>query len=345
MIRVLIAEDSVTARELLGAVLSADPEIEVVGTAADGIEAVELTKTLKPDLVTMDIHMPGIDGFEATKRIMIAAPTPIIIITASLDANDVKVSMEALKVGALALLDKPSLDDPDFQAACARMVGTVKAMAGVKVVRHFAPRTLPIPAVPLPAPERLQTRIRLVAIAASTGGPAALARVFADLPAQFPVPIIVVQHITKGFVGGLATWLNSCCPLQIKVAEEGETLRPSHVYIAADDAHLGIDSHLRARLNHGEPIQGFRPSATYTFTSVANVLGPAAVSVILTGMGQDGVKGLQAVRKAGGHIAAQDEASSVVFGMPGACIQQGLADRVLPLANIGDWLMSMVSAG
>jgi two-component system chemotaxis response regulator CheB len=344
MIRVLIAEDSVTARELLRAVLSADPEIEVVGTAANGIEAVELTKTLRPDLVTMDIHMPGIDGFEATKQIMIAAPTPIIIVTASLDANDVKVSMEALKVGALALFDKPSLDDPDFQDACTRMVSTVKAMAGVKVVRHFAPRTLPLPAVPPPAPERLQARIRLVAIAASTGGPAALARIFADLPGQFPVPIVVVQHITKGFVSGLATWLNSCCPLQIKVAEDFEPLRPSHVYIAADDAHLGIDTHLRVRLNHGEPIQGFRPSATYTFQSVAKVLGPAAVSVILTGMGQDGVKGLQAVRKAGGHIAAQDEASSVVFGMPGACIQQGLADRVLPLANIGDWLMAMVSA-
>lgn len=345
MIRVLIAEDSVTARELLAAMLSADPDIEVIGMAKDGREAVELTKALKPDLVTMDIHMPVMDGFEATKQIMIEAPTPIIIVTASLDVNDVKVSMEALRVGALALLDKPALGAGDFQAACARVVGTAKAMAGVKVVRHFAPRSSPLPpqAQSTPTERPPQGRVRLVAIAASTGGPAALARIFADLPGGFPVPIVVVQHITKGFVAGMATWLNSSCPLQIRVAQEGEALQPSTVYLAPDDAHLGIDSHLRTRLNHGDPINGFRPSATYTFQSVAKVLGPSAVSVILTGMGQDGVAGLAAVKKAGGRIAAQDEASSVVFGMPGAAIAQGLADRVLPLAGVGDWLRAQVS--
>ncbi|MHB1207531.1 MAG: chemotaxis-specific protein-glutamate methyltransferase CheB [Rhodospirillaceae bacterium] len=345
MIRVLIAEDSVTAREILAAVLSADPEIDVVGTARDGLEVVEMTRRLKPDLVTMDIHMPGLDGFEATKRIMIECPTPIIIITASLDVNDVRVSMEALRVGALALLDKPALGDPDFETAAARMVSTVKAMAGVKVVRHWAPR----PSTPLASARPLAvrppgSRVRLVAIAASTGGPAALARVFADLPGQFPVPIIVVQHITKGFVSGLASWLNGSCPLQVKIAQDGETLQASTVYLAPDDSHLGIDANLRVRLNRGEAVNGFRPSATFMFQSVAEALGPAAVSVVLTGMGQDGVQGLRAVHEAGGRIGAQDEASSVVFGMPGATIAQGLADSVLPLSAVGDWLMNMVSA-
>jgi two-component system chemotaxis response regulator CheB len=344
MIRVLIAEDSPTAREILVAVLSADPEIEVVGTARDGREVVEMTRTLKPDLVTMDIHMPELDGFEATKRIMIETPTPIIIITASLDVNDVRVSMEALRVGALALMDKPALGDPDFEAATARMVSTVKAMAGVKVVRHWAPRAS-TPQSYTPMPDRPPSgRVRLVAIAASTGGPAALARVFADLPGRFPVPIIVVQHITKGFVPGLVSWLNSTCPLQVKIAEEGEPLLASTVYIAPDDCHLGVDAGLKVRLNTGEAINGFRPSATYMFQSAAKALGPATVSVILTGMGQDGVQGLRAVHEVGGRIAAQDEASSVVFGMPGAAIAQGLADRVLPLSDIGDWLMNMVTA-
>jgi two-component system chemotaxis response regulator CheB len=345
MIRVLIAEDSPTAREILVAVLSADPEIEVVGTARDGREVVEMTRALKPDLVTMDIHMPEFDGFEATKRIMIETPTPIIIITASLDVNDVRVSMEALRVGALALMDKPALGDPDFEAATARMVSTVKAMAGVKVVRHWAPRasTQQVSAVAM-VDRPPSGRVRLVAIAASTGGPAALARVFADLPARFPVPIIVVQHITKGFVPGLASWLNSSCSLQVKIAQEGETLEASTVYFAPDDSHLGIDAALKVRLNAGEAINGFRPSATYMFQSVAQALGPAALSVILTGMGQDGVQGLRAVHEAGGRIAAQDEASSVVFGMPGAAIAQGLADRVLALSNIGDWLMNMITA-
>ncbi len=342
MIRVLIAEDSVTARELLAAMLSSDPEIEVIGLAKDGREAVALTRALKPDLVTMDIQMPVMDGFEATKQIMIEAPTPIVIVTASVDVNDVTVSMEALRAGALALIDKPALGAGDFHAACARVIGTVKAMAGVKVVRHFAPRNLTAPAQVL-LEERPHGPVRLVAIAASTGGPAALARVFADLPGQFPAPIIVVQHIARGFLAGFAAWLNGRCPLRVKAAEDGEILEPSGVYLAPDDAHLGVDAQLRARLDHSGPVNGFRPSATVMFHSVAKALGPAAAAVILTGMGQDGVAGLAAMHAAGGRIAAQDEASSVVFGMPGAAIAQGLADRVLPLGNIGDWLMNQVS--
>ena len=346
MIRVLVAEDSATAREILVALLSSDSEIQVVGTARNGREVVEMTRALKPDLVTMDIHMPEMDGFEATKRIMIETPTPIVIITASVDVNDVKVSMEALRVGALALLDKPALGAVDFEAAAARMIETVKAMASVKVVRHWAPRAGVAKQTYIQPEDRPPgARVQLVAIAASTGGPAALARVFADLPGQFPVPIIVVQHITRGFVGGLATWLNGSCSLQVKIATEGETLQSSSVYLAPDDAHLGVDSNLRVRLNHGEAIDGFRPSATFMFQSVAKALGPAAVSVILTGMGQDGVAGLQAVHDAGGRVAAQDEATSVVFGMPGATIAQGLADRVLPISGIGEWLLGMVSGG
>jgi two-component system chemotaxis response regulator CheB len=344
MIRVLVAEDSATAREILVALLSSDPEIEVVGTARNGCEVVEMTRALKPDLVTMDIHMPEMDGFEATKRIMIETPTPIVIITASLDVNDVKVSMEALRVGALALLDKPALGAADFEAAAARMIETVKTMAGVKVVRHWASRAAsPKQSYTQPEDRPAGARVRLVAIAASTGGPAALARVFADLPGQFPVPIIVVQHITRGFVGGLATWLNGSCALQVKIAAEGQSLEGSSVYLAPDDAHLGVDSNLKVRLNHGEPINGFRPSATFMFQSVAKALGPAAASIVLTGMGQDGVAGLQDVRAVGGRIAAQDEASSVVFGMPGATIAQGLADRVLPVSGIGEWLLGMVT--
>lgn len=338
MIRVLIAEDSVTVRELLVGILGTDPDIEVIGTAKNGHEAVETAKQLRPDVITMDINMPGMDGFEATKRIMIEAPVPIVIVSGTTDVRDVKISMNALRAGALAVLEKPSgIGSSCFEASVKQLVSTVKAMAGVKVVRHWPSRGVLVEDLASatardPPPV---SPIRVVAMAASTGGPAALARVISDLPAQFPIPILVVQHIGRGFVAGLASWLDTVSPLKVKVAEDGDPLAPSTVYLAADDLHMGVSSRSRIALREGPHIGGFRPSATYLFDAVGKAFGPAAVAVMLTGMGQDGVDGLRTLRSAGARIIAQDEATSVVFGMPGAAIAAGVAEKILPLPDIG----------
>ncbi len=342
IVRALVVEDSATARELLAGILGADPGIRVVGLARDGVEAVEMTGALRPDVVTMDAGMPRMDGFEATKRIMVEAPTPIVIVSATLDTREVAVSMRALEAGALVVLDKPAGPGaPDFEEASRRFVRTVKAMSQVKVVRRWPER--PPERRPRAAPRgAARTPVRAVAIAASTGGPAAVRRLLSALPGRFPAPILVVQHMARGFVAGLAAWLDAGSLLRVKVAEHGEPLAPGTVYLAADDRHLGASSLATAVLSDAPPVGGFRPSGSVLFESVAAAFGPSAMALVLTGMGQDGVKGLRALRKAGGRVIAQDERSSVVFGMPGAAIAAGLADLALPLDAIAPRLIEMV---
>jgi two-component system, chemotaxis family, protein-glutamate methylesterase/glutaminase len=345
MIRVLVAEDSETARALLVSILGSDPEIEVVGQARDGVEAVELAQRLRPDVVTMDILMPRMDGLAATEEIMITAPTRIVIVTASgaqgARADEVEGSFEMLRLGALDVLMKPpGPESPGFQRARRRLVSSVKAMSEVKVVRRWrltAPSKLDLGAEPAGSGTRAST----VAIAASTGGPPALHRLLSGLPSNFEAPVLVVQHITPGFAKGLAAWLDGVGPLRVKLAEEGEPLAPRTVYLAPDDRHLGVSDDLRVGLSDAGPIGGFRPSATFLFESVARVFGPSALAVILTGMGDDGVRGLRSVRRSGGRVIAQDELSSAVYGMPAAAIKAGVADVVLPIEEIPARLVAL----
>ena len=343
MIRVLVVDDSPTARALLVEILRSDPEIQVVGEAKDGLEAVEMTQRLRPQLVTMDIRMPRMDGFAATKEIMITAPTPIVIVTGSTEGREVELAMNTLRTGALAVLRKPvGPASPQFEDMAQKLLTTVKTMAQVKVVRQWrsaAPRPEPPPRL---FPVRAEEPGRLVAVATSTGGPAALHRLFSALPGDFPAPILVVQHITSGFMGGLADWLNSCSDLQVKIAEQGEPLAAHTIYLAPDDHHLGVSGRRTIALSKAPPVGGFRPSGTALFDSVAQAFGASVLAVILTGMGEDGVAGLRSVRQAGGRIIAQDEKSSVVFGMPGAAVAAGLADLVLPLDAIGSRLVEWV---
>jgi two-component system chemotaxis response regulator CheB len=336
MIRVVIAEDSATTQELLRHLLSSDPSIQVVGPARNGREAVELTQSMRPDIVTMDIHMPVMDGFAATKEIMITAPTPIVIITGSSKARDLEISMHALRAGALDVLVKPpGPESPAFADAAQKIVASVKAMAQVKVVRHW--RSEARTAQPRPGARR-----RVVAMAASTGGPAALNCILAELPGNLTAPILVVQHITAGFIGGLASWLHTGSDLRVKLGEQGELLAPQTVYFAPDGFHLGVTQELTILLSKAAPIGGFRPSGTFLFESVARVFGPSALAVILTGMGEDGVAGLRAVHAAGGLILAQNAETSVVFGMPAAAINAGLADQVMPLDALAGRICELV---
>jgi two-component system, chemotaxis family, protein-glutamate methylesterase/glutaminase len=334
-LRVVVVDDSPTSRLLLVKILGADEEIEVVGQAGDGFEALEMVKRLRPDIVTMDVQMPRLDGFAATKRIMIEAPTPILI-TTSLDPRALSVSLEAVRMGALAVQAKPGDPlGPGFDEEARELVRQVKAMSQVKVVRHHEREPAPVPAAPASVAAALHgVPAEVVAIAASTGGPAALHQIVSALPPDFPAPILVVQHMSRGFAPGLVGWLDKAALVRVKLAEEGEAVRPGTVYVAGDDHHLCLSRSRRVQLSTAQAVGGFRPSGTVLFESVAAAFGRRAVAVILTGMGRDGVDGLRAIREAGGRTIAESEATAVVYGMPGAAVREGLADLILPLDQV-----------
>lgn len=340
MIRVLLAEDSLTVRRLLVEQLRRDAEIEVVGEANNGAEAVEQACRLHPDIVAMDVHMPVMDGLDATKEIMVRSPAPIVLFSSSSTPGDVELALNAMRAGALMVLEKP--DDPasaSFDGRRQQLIQMVKAMAQVKVVRRWAPRRERVVS-PAPPPRR-GVPARLVAIAASTGGPAVLQRVLSDLPGDFPAPVLVVQHIATGFVGGLADWLNGSSTLRVKVAEDGEALVSHVAYLSPDNRHLGARAPGCIQLSDAPPVGGFRPSGTYLFESAAKFAGPALTAVILTGMGSDGVAGLEKVRLAGGTVLAQDEESSVVYGMPRDAVVAGLVDTILGVEEIAPRLVAL----
>ncbi|GMV43805.1 MAG: hypothetical protein AMXMBFR64_55210 [Myxococcales bacterium] len=337
MTRVLIADDSPTCRSLLASILGASG-MTVVGEARDGEEAVSMTRGLRPEVVIMDVNMPMLDGFEATRRIMVETPTPIVVVSGCVDTRDVVVTMRALDAGALVAVPKPrGPGAPTFAEEARAFADTVRLMAQVKVVRRFAARHRP-QVTPVP---REDARPTVIAVGASTGGPGALKRLLSALPAALP-PILVVQHIAAGFVDGFAAWLQSAAGRPVEVARHGATLHRGTVYVAPDGAHLGV-ARGAVELSEAPPIGGFRPSATHLFQSVARASGSAVVAVVLTGMGHDGLDGLRAVREAGGRVFAQDAESCVVFGMPGAAVDAGLAEAVLPPEAIGRRIAQLVT--
>ncbi len=344
MIQALLAEDSKTTAELLRQMLESDPGIRVVGTAVNGEEAVAMARDLKPHVIVMDVHMPLVNGFEATQRIMTEFPTPIIIVSSTVDVHEKAVSMKALELGALALMEKPKGPGHSaFEAECRHFLSTVRALSAVKVVRRWANHNIaPRPRTPSTSPGRALAEV--VAIAASTGGPAALHRLLSTVPPDFDAPVLIVQHMAAGFIEGFAEWLDSGTRLSVRVARQGMRLESGTVYVAPDDRQLGLSDPHTIEVNGELPIDGFRPSGTHLFRSVATQYGSKALGVILTGMGRDGVEGLRQLRRAGGRVIAQDEATSVVFGMPGVAVAAGLAHEVLPLEligpRLGEWVMT-----
>lgn len=342
MIRVLVAEDSPTARDLLVWILQSDPDIQVVGAARDGLEAVRLAARLHPDVIVMDIHMPHMDGLQATRQIMRETPTPIVVVSASVAPLDLAVSFSALQAGALTMMEKPTGPAaPNYEAVRAHMVTTTKLMAAVKVVRRWAEKA--VRAVPLSVPRAAgSARPAVVAIAASTGGPAALHQVLGALPSDFPLPILIVQHISPGFGAGLAHWLAGCTSLAVATARQGEPLVPGRVLLAPDDRHLLIRPGGRVLLSPKTTANGLCPSANPLFESVAAAFGPQALGVIMTGMGRDGVDGLVRLKAQGGQVLAQDEASCVVFGMPKEAIAAGVVDQVVSLRQLAAAIVEML---
>jgi two-component system chemotaxis response regulator CheB len=341
-VRVLLVDDSRTARALMRRLCEDDGRLSVVGEAGDGREAVELVASLRPSIVVMDIEMPVLDGIAATRQIMAQAPTPILIVTAHYDAADVALSLRAVQAGALSILHKPGgPGSPSFAPDAQRFVRMVRVLAGVRPVRRHLNGHPPQAAAPADA-EPAPTSLRAVGVAASTGGPAALYQLLQLLPAKTQVPVLVVQHIADGFAPGLALWLGAATALPVRLAEQGEPLTAATVYVAPDGRHLTVSRHGRVELTDDPPVAGFRPSATVLFTSLAEAFGAEAAAVVLTGMGADGLEGARALRRAGGRVLAQDADSSVVFGMPKAVADAGLATSVGSVPQLALTLAGML---
>lgn len=340
-IKVLVVDDSPVARELLVHILSSDPKIQIIGTASNGEEAIVAAKHLSPDVITMDIHMPKMDGYEATRRIMEIHPTPIVIVTGSASIEEISVAMRAIDAGALAVVQKPGgSGHPDYQAEVSRFIQMVKLMSEVKVVRRRAfpgRETVRLAEVKLELPSEIQ----LVAIGASTGGPPLLQTILSKLPKNFPIPVLIVQHMAAGFIEGFVEWLRQTSSLPVHVATHGEYILPGHVYLAPDGFVMKPDRYGRISLARGET--GLCPSVSYLFRSVAEVFGKNAVGILLTGMGKDGAYELRLMKEKGAITIAQDLESSVVHGMPGEAINLDAAMYVLPPEKIIAFLSGLVN--
>jgi two-component system, chemotaxis family, protein-glutamate methylesterase/glutaminase len=351
MIRVLVVEDSPTMRDFLIQILCSDPDITVVGTAETGEEALEAVEQTRPDIITMDIHMPRMNGFDATRRIMETHPTPIVIVSGAGDATDTAKAFRAIESGALAVLRKPSgIGHPENESSTAELVRTVKLMSEVKVVRRW-PRyrqAEPVPGPPhckeirLPA---FQSQARIVAIGASTGGPPILQAILAALPRSFPVPVLIVQHIAAGFTQGLVEWLAQSSSLPVQIPIHGQSVLPGHVYVAPDGLQMAVGAGGLVQLRSDPPENGLRPSVACLFRSIANAYGPSAVGILLTGMGKDGAWELKLMKDQGAVTIAQDQETSVVHGMPGEAIRLGGATYVLSPEKIRLALTSLTTMG
>ena len=342
-IRLLIVEDSPVAQEFLAYILGSDPDVEVVGFARNGAEALESVKKLRPTVITMDIHMPIMDGFEATRRIMESAPTPIVIVSGSAGAQEVASTFRAIEAGALAVvLRPPGMNHESYRADSEQLITTVKLMSEIKVVRRVSREKIeprPVPSILTPSPV---AGIQLVAIGASTGGPPVLKDILKCLGKDFRFPLLIVQHIASGFVAGLADWLSSDSDIPVRIGADGERALPGHGYMAPDGFHLFVSEGLILGLSDDPPeSSGLRPSVAYLFRSVARAFGPRSVGVLLTGMGKDGAEELKAMRDGGAITIAQDEESSVVFGMPGEAVKLGAATCVLPPEGIAACLRAL----
>lgn len=332
-IRVLVVEDLPSVQEFLIYLFASDQEIQVIGTANNGEEALTAVKDKKPDVITMDLHMPKMDGYTATRAIMESFPTPIVIVTGSNSPKEMATTIAALEAGALAVINRPSgIGHPDHAATARELIQTVKLMSEVKVIKRWAQRRTPDqegikPITQEPAP--IPRKVRLVAIGLSTGGPPVLQLILSKLPKNFHIPIVIVQHIAQGFTEGFAAWLTDSSGFPVSVAADGELMQPGHAYVAPNSFQTTVDSHGRIALQNSGPENGHFPSVSCLFRSVAAAYGPGAVGILLTGMGKDGAAELGMMKEKGAVTIAQDKESSVVYGMPGEAIKLGAASYVL----------------
>ena len=347
MIRLLIVEDSPLVSKILTKIFDCDPELKVVGVAATGREGVKLSMKLKPDIITMDIVMPDMDGVEATKQIMAYRPTPILILTASHSRKKNKV-FQAISFGALDVLEKINLgQDFSEDGRVDELIEKVKLLSKIKVIRHPLAKLQIKPKLSGPKkiieemPESASSG-NIVVIAASTGGPQAIASILEKIPPNIPAAILVVQHIARGFTEGFVEWLSKNCPLRVKIARDNQKVEVGTVYVAPAGIHMVIRKEGVIGLTDNAPHGHFKPSADVLFDSAAKNYGSRVTGVILTGMGKDGVSGIKMIKQSGGQTIAQDEKSCVIYGMPREAIEAGNIDKVLPPELISGAIIDMV---
>lgn len=343
-VRVLLVEDSPVSLVVLQRMISSSPDIEIVGTARNGIEALGLIPNLQPAVICTDFYMPGMDGLEFTKEVMAKYPRPILIISASVQPDDTHNIFQLLEAGAVDVFPKPgSGSTADYELVKQDLISKIKVLAGVTVFTKHRPVVVkPTPLKVEPNTLTSNAAIRAIAIGASTGGPQALQTILTQLPANFPVPILCVQHISEGFLQGLVNWLRSECRLGIKIAHAGEPPQPGMVYFAPEGYHLELDTQGRFVCSASPLVDGHRPSVTVTLSSAAKFYKTTVLGVLLTGMGRDGAAGMQAIAQAGGSTIAQDERSCVVFGMPKEAIALGAVQLVLPVQDIASAILRKV---
>ncbi|MEX0801377.1 MAG: chemotaxis response regulator protein-glutamate methylesterase [Dehalococcoidia bacterium] len=335
--RALVVDDSAVVRAVLSRQLSGDPDIEVVGLAADGRQALEMLQSLKPDVVTLDVEMPGRDGLATLKAIMEVRPTPVIMVS-GLTAEGAEVTLRSLEAGAVDFVTKPvAAGVPALHKVTEELRAKVKMASGVRP-RLTRPETI----VPQPGARPAAGgpwRKRVAIIASSTGGPQALRTVVASLPVDF-VPTIVVQHMPREFTRSLAARLDQVSAVRVEEASSGARLEPGRVLLAPGGYHTVVAEE-GVRVRDGPPQQGMRPSADVTMESAAKAFGASALAVVLTGMGADGTRGAGLIKRAGGHVIAQDEATSVVYGMPKSVAESGCVDRVVAISEIASAAVEM----
>ncbi len=337
MIRVLIVEDVMVIREFLHYILESDPQVQVVGMARDGEEGVHMAFKLLPDVIVMDINMPRMDGYEATQKIMETRAMPIVLVSACVDPKEVETTFKAMEVGAVAVVSKPKgLEDPDHFQSAQELIQTVKSMSEVKLVTRRLKSVTANLQAGLSGTATLHTaKIELIAIGASTGGPIILQTILTGLSKDIAAPILIVQHITVGFLSGLAEWLAKTTQFPIQIAKHGEQPMPGRVYFAPDHVQMAVTTG-RIELHPSPPENGLRPAANYLFRSVAKAYGKRAIGILLTGMGRDGAQGLKQMRDAGAVTFAQSKETCTVFGMPGEAVKLDAAGFVLPPEQIVD---------
>jgi two-component system chemotaxis response regulator CheB len=352
-IKVLVVDDSTLSREMLTTILSSDKDIHVAGQAANGREALEMVVRLKPDIITMDIEMPVMNGLDALERIMATNPVPTLVVSSRGDAG---TAYSAVSKGALEIISKGEIDpeNPDD------LIQKIKLLSRVKVITHLRTgqagknvsdaQRFPEPRVQAGAVGQSRLKgerhppFKVVAIASSTGGPKALSELLINFPSQFSCPIVIAQHISDGFISGMVEWLGKLTQLKVKVGEDGDQIAPGTVYVSPSERHMKINPDRRIRLVNRSPGDLYHPSCDILLSSIAQTFGSSSIGVILTGMGSDGAVGMERIKAAGGMTIAQDEKSSAIFGMPKVAIGRGCIDKVLSLDAIAGQIIGLVGS-
>lgn len=341
-VRVLVADDSPTVRLMLCRMLEKDSDIKVVGTACDGREAIEQVETLEPDLVTMDVNMPVMDGLSAIEHIMAYNPVPVLVVSSVIDKENTANAARALGAGAVDVISKPTPSSlEDFDSIGTDLRAKIKMLSRVRVITHPRARLVnhmcEAPAA-RPAAES-GSRCKLIAIGSSTGGPQALQRILCSLPVDFKACIMIVQHIAPGFTDGLIEWLSGSTSLKVTKGTDGHIIGPGEVVIAPDGIHMTVNGGGQIRLVDRQIPGPHKPSIDVLLESVADAYGSSAIGVILTGMGRDGALGIKAIHDRGGRTIAQDKNTSVIFSMAKEAIKLGGVDRVVPLSDVSRLIM------